>query len=456
MAPPWNFENAAHLLRRAGFGATKETIEAAVLAGMSDTIDSLFVPDPVSDDLPFEKPSTIDLQGWWLHRMVTTSAPFLEKLVLFFHDHFATAASKVKKKPWMHQQNRTLRSHALGRFRDLLRAMVRDPALLVFLDNQLNVKKSPNENLARELQELFTTGVVGSNGQPNYTEKDVSECARALTGLTVVKGEFVFDATLHDDGMKTFKSVSAKFDADAVVDLLANDPSTAKRLVKRLWSFFAFPIGSKDPLVAELAGVYLAADTDLRALLKAMFRHDAFYSPAAKAGAVRCPAEFVVVALRGLGATLSDVPSKWGALGKQVAAMGQALFEPPSVFGWPGGNTWVELAGLQQRLVVASSIANHRAKGSSSYSYDPAALLGPEEGFTSLDADAVVTGVLDALGPLIVRPTTRAALVEYALDGAQSLTIDAEFIDRKVRGLIALAMSTAEYQLALGSVEAFS
>lgn len=450
MPVDWTFENAAHLLRRAGFGASVEQVEAAVAMGQDAAIDALFVADPTPDALPFAKPSTAELQGWWLHRMATTSAPLVEKLALFFHGHFATAASKVKKKAWMHRQNATLRALALGRFRDLLHAMARDPALLRFLDNQLNVKKSPNENFARELQELFTTGVLDPAGQANYTEKDVSECARAFTGWTVRDGEFFFDESQHDAGTKTFKGVTAKLDGGDVLDLLAHDAATARRLAQKLWSFFAWPIGLAHPLAAELAGVYLAADTDVATVLKHLFRHDAFYSDEAKRGAVRSPAEFVVVALRGLRAQFSPSPSKWIALGKQVAEMGQALFEPPSVFGWPGGGTWVELSGMLERLVAANRIAEHRAtKPSAGFAFDPAALLGPVEDWPALDAAAVVDAVLAALGPLAARATTRQALIDYAGDGA----VDAAFVDCKVRGLIALALCSPEYQLAAGATE---
>jgi uncharacterized protein (DUF1800 family) len=451
MPAPWNYENAAHLLRRAGFGATPAAIDAAVAAGLEATVESLLVPDATSDALPFADPATVDLQGWWLHRMVTTTSPLQEKLVLFFHDHFATAVSKVKKKPWLHRQNQTLRNGAFGKFKTLLAAMIRDPALLVFLDNQLNVKKSPNENFARELQELFTLGVKNANGSPNYSEKDVAECARAFTGYGVKQGEFEFDPAKHDAGTKTFRGVTAKLNGDQIAALLADDPATARRLARKLWSYFAYPIGLSNSIAAELAGVYLASDTAVASVLRAMFRHDAFYSAQAKQGLVRQPAEFLVVALRGLGATLSPSPSKWRKLAKVVTAMGQSLFDPPSVFGWPGGGTWVELAGMQQRIVAAEWVADHRAKGAGAdFTFDPAALLGDETGWSTFDASAVVDRVLGALGPLEVTSSTRFALESYAADWAHGVTVDAKFVDRKVRGLIALALSTAEYQIAYG------
>lgn len=451
MTVDWNFENAAHLLRRAGFGASRARIVEAVEAGLDATVESLLVTDPTPDTLFTDDPSTLDLQAFWFHRMVTTTSPLSEKLVLFFHDHFATAVSKVKKKPLLHRQNQVFRKRAFGKFRALLLEMIEDPALLLFLDNQSNVKASPNENFARELQELFTLGVKNGNGNPNYTEKDVAECARAFTGYGVVKGEFVYDPAQHDDGTKTFRGVTGKLDGKQVATLLANDPATARRLSKKLWSWFAFPAGLSHPAIVELAGVFLATDGEIASVLRAMFRHDAFYSEESKRGIVRSPAEFLVVALRGLGAKLATTPSKWRNLGKKSTAMGQSLFDPPSVFGWPGGNTWVELAGLQQRVAAAEWIADHRKKGTDpDFTFDPAALLGDELEWSSLDATGVVDRVLDALGPLVVTASTRFALESYAADWAVGVEIDANFIDRKVRGLIALALSTPEYQVAYG------
>jgi uncharacterized protein (DUF1800 family) len=448
----WNSENAAHLLRRAGFGASRARIDAAVEAGLEATVDSLFVADPTPDTIPWSKPSTLQLQGWWLARMVTTTAPLHERVVLFFHEHFATAVSKVKKKPLVFAQNRLLRQKALGKFRNLLRSMVRDPALLLFLDNQSNVVASPNENFARELMELFSLGVNGANGGPNYTEFDVSECSRAFTGYTVKNGEFTFDASQHDSGTKTFRGVTGKLDGDQIATMLAEDPATARRLAQKLWSHFAHPAGLKHPVVAELAGVYLAADTDIETMLRQMFTHEAFYSAAAKAGVIRSPTEFVVVALRGLSAKPSSSPAQWTKLGQRVASMGQALFDPPSVFGWPGGTTWVELSGMQRRVEVASWLAEQRSSGSSSpVSFDPSALLGLEDEWPHLDAQGVVDRVLDALGPLVVKPSTRVALLDYVTSVKPQIEVDVHFIDRKVRGLIALAMASPEYQLALGS-----
>lgn len=448
MTVDWNEENAAHLLRRSGFGATQSAIEAALAMSRSAAIDSLFVPDPQSDAVPFADPSAADLQGFWLARMVATSCPLAERQTLLLHDHFATAVSKVKKKLLMAAQNRTLRKRAFGKFRTLLLEMIRDPALLIFLDNPSNVKADPNENFARELMELFTTGVKDGNGQANYSEQDVSECARAFTGYTVVKGEFVFDASEHDSGMKHFKGATGAFDGEDIANRLADDPATARRIARKLWSTYAYPVNAKHPRVSELAQVFQSADTDLGVTLRYLFDHDDFYSVTAKQAAViRSPAEFVVSALRSLGATPSSNPSHWEKLGAKCAALGQALFEPPSVFGWDGGSTWVEVNGLRQRAVVAEWIADMRSKPSAPFHFDPSALLGDPSLWPELTGSAVVDRILSALGPLTVAPSTYAVLVDYATDGAEAIYVDTDYVDRKVRGLIALALATPEFQL---------
>jgi uncharacterized protein (DUF1800 family) len=451
MPVDWNFENAAHLLRRAGFGASRARIEQALDDGLVATVESLLVPDPAPDTLFTDKPSTLDLQAFWFHRMVTTQSPLQERMVLFFHDHFATAVSKVKKKPLMHRQNQLLRKRCFGKFKTLLLEMIRDPALLRFLDNHLNVKTSPNENFARELQELFTLGVKNGNGNSNYTEQDVAECARAFTGYTVKKNEFVFETSQHDSGTKTFRGVTGKLDGEQIAAMLADDPATARRLARKLWSTFAWPIGLSHPIAIELAGVYLGADGEIASVLRALFRHDAFYSQEAKRGVVRSPVEFLVVALRGLNAKPSSSPAKLRTLGERAESMGQSLFDPPSVFGWPGGKTWVELAGMQQRVAAAQWIADHRQQSAEpDFAFDPGALLGTESEWASLDAAAVVSRVLDALGPLLVTDSTRFVLESYLADWAEGILVDAEFVDRKVRGLLALALSTPEYQIGYG------
>jgi uncharacterized protein (DUF1800 family) len=231
MVVTWNEENAAHLLRRAGFGPRPPEVASAVKKGMAKTIAGLFKPWKKSDKLP-KKPKTDsleDLQAWWLRRMLATKSPLIEKMALFWHNHFATALSKVERLPLMHQQNRTLRKLAVGKFSTLCLALARDPAMVIWLDNISNIASDPNENFARELMELFTTGVLDAAGQPNYTETDVQESARAFTGWTLDdKFKFVFDPANHDFGTKTFRGQTANFDGTDIVAMLVVDPATAR------------------------------------------------------------------------------------------------------------------------------------------------------------------------------------------------------------------------------------
>ncbi len=450
----WNHENAAHLLRRAGFGGRPDEIDAAVAQGLDATIDELFAPDPVADDLPPDVSKLRKLQGWWIARMVETSSPLRERLTLFFHNHFATGFSKGGPAGRMHRQNQTLRTLGLGRFRDLVLAIARDPAMLFWLDNRTNVKGNPNENFARELMELFTTGVVGQDGQPIYTELDVSEGARAFTGWTTVGGEFVFDPSLHDGKSKTFLGTTGNLDGTDVIDVLAYHPATARRIPMKLIAHFARPIDLDDPVLDEFEALYFAHDTAIEPLLRHLFAHGFFYDAASKRSLVKGPAELLVGALRVLGAEVSGKASRQKKLGRIVENMGQALFEPPSVFGWDEGLAWVEAAGLHQRAIAAQWIAD-KTKGnpkSHPVKLDLVALFGDPFEWPGLDAAAVVARILDRLGPIDAAPATVAALVEYLETDAKGepapFVLTTKSIEKKGRGLLALALSLPEFQVA--------
>jgi uncharacterized protein (DUF1800 family) len=189
LAPAWTEENAAHLLRRAGFGPREKDVEKAVAKGLDWTLATLFKPGKAKGKVP-KKHGLAGLQGQWLARMVKSKTPLQEKLTLFWHDHFATAIHKVERRDYMNNHIRTLYEGAYGPFKDLMLAMARDPAMLVWLDNRTNIAESPNENFARELMEVFSTGVLDKDGNPNYTEEDVDDVARAFTGWTIKDEEF--------------------------------------------------------------------------------------------------------------------------------------------------------------------------------------------------------------------------------------------------------------------------
>ncbi len=449
LAVDWNPENAAHLLRRAGFGATEAQVKAAVKKGFEKTLKDLLKPDIKSGKPPKKGLENVTwLQAWWLARFVSTHRPLTEKLTLFWHSHFATANSKVDNLSSMHEHVSMLRRNALGGFRDLLLGISTDPAMLVWLDNRKNYKNSVNENYARELMEVFTTGVLDKDGNPNYTETDVQEVARAFTGWSTFDGAFFFKADKHDEGTKTVKGVTGNLDGTDVIEILMADPATTRRIPQKLFSFFAYPVELTDPICDELQAVFVATDGSIAEIVEAIFRHDAFWSAQAKRALVKSPVEFLAGSVRLLQGALKGL--SWD-VGITIEALGQALYNPPSVFGWDEGLAWVSTSGLLERAKIAEWIADARQKDHPVH-YNPKKLLGPTKQWASLDAAAVVQKVLAALDLSDASPATAAALVAYAQapeEGQSPPTvIDGDYVDLKVRGLVALILGSPEFQMA--------
>jgi len=445
----WNAELAAHLLRRTGFAASPKAVKRAVKRGHGKTVKRLIRPQKRLARKPKQADGLIRMGSWWVRRMVKTRKPLAEKLTLFWHNHFATAFHKVGSDARMFEHVATLRTHALGSFRELVLAMARDPAMLVWLDNRTNYADSINENWARELMEVFTTGVLDQNGDPNYTETDVVEVARAFTGWSLQHDEFLFKESKHDYGQKTVKGVTGNLDGDDIVDILVNDPATARRIPQQLWSFLAYPIALDDPLCDELAAVYVASDGDIATIVEAILMHDAFFSEPALHSRVKSPAEWMAGAILHTGARIRKGDG-W-SLGDKLRDMGQTLFDPPSVFGWNQGLPWVEASGLLARASTGAWIAMARHK-THPLLLHPRRLMGPKGKWDELDASAVVTRVLEALDLSHASPATTAVLEDYARADVfglpQAVVVDDDFIDKKVRGLIAVALACPEYQMA--------
>ena len=450
LAVTWNAANAAHLYRRAGFGATPKQIDKALAKGFEPTLAALLKPDKPQPKAG--KPSTNDLwrlQTWWLDRMVKGQHPLSDRMALFWHNHFATANSKVQNLKWMHRHVKLLRDNGLGNFRTLVDGVSRDPAMLVWLDNWQNFADSINENYARELMELFTTGVLDKTGAPNYTEADIVAVARAFTGWTLSDGEFFFAEWGHDHGLKSFKGMTGDLDGTDILDSLVTDPATAQRLAMKLWSHFAFPIALDDPLADELAAVYLATGGEIAAMVEALFRHDAFWSDEAKRALVKGPVEWFVGSLRLLGA--KPRKSHPYELGGALQSMGQAVYSPPSVFGWNEGLSWVATSGLLERADTAEWMADARDKWAP-VTFKPEKLLGKPKEWAALDVPTLVALLLETLDLRDASASTVAALEEYAaadVDGSPTtVVVDTEYVDVKVRGMLALILSSPEYQMA--------
>ena len=401
-AADWNYDRAAHLLERAGFGGAPEEIRRLAALTPEQAVRSLVEYDEVPNDhlRPFEhsglwdetlthfppsRPAATEMaekrgEGmgvrvkpdhvnrhmqpvsdrffywlratrletrrvgyWWAERMLDTHRPLQEKLALFWHGHFATAENKVRDYRKMLLQIETFERHAAGSFRELLVAVAQDPAMLYYLDAGVNVKGAANENFAREVMELFTMGVG------NYSERDVREAARAFTGWNFENLDFVVHPGLHDEGEKTFLGRTGAFDGVDVLDIILEQPVTAEYIAAKLYRFFVRE-DLPPALQAELGAIFRDHDYALRPLLTAIFLSRDFYSAATYGAHIKGPVEHVITLLKHLGA--EDVPGV-PDFNQATIALGQHLLNPPSVAGWAQGKSWITPALIQERGNVA-------------------------------------------------------------------------------------------------------
>ncbi len=347
---PWDRAAAAHLLRRAGFGDNESQVRHAVKQGPQATVDRLIAGgdcerhdelDALGSDIAIR--DDIDLlRGWWLHRLVHTARPLHARLAVFWHDHFATSNAKVRSAPMMLQQLRTIERHAMGNFGELLAAMARDPAMILWLDGDRNVKGRPNENFARELFELFALGVG------NYTEDDIKASARAFTGWHQRRGAFRFIARNHDIGSKTVFGETGQFGGDDIVRMTLARPACGRFIAAKLLREFLCPDPSA-ALVDDLAQRLRASGYDIAGTLRTLLMSEAMHGSRYRRARIKSPVAMAVGIVRSLEAR---VPAE--SLANAVSQMGQRLFEPPSVKGWDGHRAWLNSATMLVRLNAVS------------------------------------------------------------------------------------------------------
>jgi uncharacterized protein (DUF1800 family) len=437
---------AAHLLRRTGFGAPADDVRGALEKGLEAAVEGVFLEDE-EEEQGFQRTfeavngtlvnfGDIDeVRAWWLHRILRTRVPLSEKLTLFWHGHFATSAEKVESSRLMHQQIETIRKHALGNFRDLVLAMAKDPAMLVWLDGESNTREHPNENFARELMELFTCGIG------HYTEHDVLEAARAFTGWHRAGAEFAFQAPEHDTGAKHFLGESGRFDGTDIIDILMQQPATLEFLARKLLKFFAAPEPAP-AVVAEAAAVLEQTRLNIKWFLRKLFLSRYFYSDACLRTRISSPLEYAVGSIRTLKA-------RWPApdFREKLQAMGQVLLAPPNVKGWEGERSWINASAWAARLEFAHDLSE-LADDDSSY--------GPD-----LDLDQVVAAdvkepakVVDALAARLMPgdfpAEARGPLAEFLVKTDEGpkpdqFREDDGFRASRVRGALALVLSLPEY-----------
>jgi uncharacterized protein (DUF1800 family) len=493
----FGYEQARHLLWRAGLGGNEQQIRMLVSWGPEKSVDYLLNPEKVNDPSPpkpdaFNKdimrPPTEEerqmfrmaqrnqnedelakirierqnreradreqmslVQQWWLKRMIETGRPLEEKLVLFWHGILATSFRVIENSYHMYQQNQLFRKHALGNYGDMLKGLIRDPAMLAYLDNNDSRKNRPNENLAREIMELFSLGVG------NYTEKDIKEGARALTGYTFRDDTFVKDTANHDTGTKVILGRSGNWDGDDFVDIILSQPACSKYVSRRLYSYFVADVPSDERggdkgmpraqrvVLRELAEMLRSRKYEIKPVLRRLFLSEHFYDDTFVSQQIKSPAMLTIGAVRSLNTPVRDLT----ILNDAMDLMGQRLFLPPSVKGWEGGRSWINTSTLYVRQnVLAFLLTGKKPQGYDSSAdtspYDASTLFAGGEKGSALDRgepEAVVRAVLmltlghapqSALEPLVTFARSRGA---NAME-PQTLT-----------GLMLLATAMPEYQL---------
>ncbi len=348
-----------HLMRRAGFGANAKEIRHFSDLGVEKTVDHLLDYEMVDDSALEIKLAELDwdletfqgLRSWWFARMVYTKRPLQEKMVLFWHGLLTSEIRKVGRGPMMYEQNELYRRNALGSYDSFLKDVIRDPAMLIYLDNRSSRKESPNENFSRELLELFTLGVG------NYGEHDVRESARAFTGYSLQRRgrtnlqEFVFRSRWHDWDRKEFMGEVGDFDGDQIVDIIVKQPSAAQFITQRLFSYFAYD----DPdlsTIDRIAQVFVDSHYNVKELVRAILTSPEFYSNLAYRSKVKSPIELIVSTYR-----LLDIDTDGRSLQYLAQSMGQTAFDPPSVEGWTGGVAWINSTTLINRVNFANQIS---------------------------------------------------------------------------------------------------
>ena len=474
---PQDIALMAHLLRRAGFGATREELERYVAQGYEATVEELLHPEdapPALADEDLIRRYHVDenslmlidsCQTYWLYRMINTRRPLEEKLALFWHGVFATGYTKLNQPKAILNQIDMFRRYGLGSFRTLLLQLSQDPAMLFWLDNKDNHRDAVNENYGREILELFSMGVG------NYTEADVRQCSRAFTGWTIrnatlhtarvardsvwpygrLDWQFVYRQDDHDDELKTFLGHTGAFDGEEIIDILCRQPATTRFICRHLYNFFVadepqVPAWPTVPprnaeAIATLMDAFTTSGYDIRAVLHVLFNSDFFkHATFAK---VKSPADMVVSTVRLTGGhrfpAVEDIE-----LALETGYMGQQLLDPPSVEGWHTGSEWINTVTLMARVNFASRQFADVDKPGVRAIIERIRAQGPR-----LSPAQLVDACLDLMGPLTVAESTRRELMAHAtVEGDLDFGADDAAATARVRDMLQLIVSMREYQLA--------
>jgi len=466
-----NLENKrlfAHLLRRAGLGATRSEVEQLCRGSYEDAVEELLYPKhlPNTDDdlirrYHVDQNSLMLIessQAHWLYKLINTSNPLEEKMALFWHGLFATAYGKLNHAKAVVNQIDTFRQFGLGNLRHILLELSRDPAMLFWLDNKDNKIGSPNENYGRELLELFSLGIG------NYTEEDVKHCALAFTGWSIKNAEYMsrraerdsvwpygrldwqfeYVPQNHDDGIKTFLGKTGRFNGDDILDILCTSPSTARFISKKLYEYFVSD--SIDySAVDRLSQVFLESHGDIRQVLRALFNSESFKCIDNIGSKVRSPIELAVQTCR---IAQSHRFPDWTIVSTvmNVNFMGQEILNPPTVEGWHTGSEWIETGSLVERLNAATNEISDPTHPGIRSIIDFVSSHGP-----TLNPETLVGSCLEAMALYDMPRSTTETLIKYASKWGNLSFGRVDSIpcsEQRVTELLQMIVATREYQLA--------
>jgi hypothetical protein len=458
----------AHLMRRAGFGAGRDEIEARAAKGYEATVEELLNPEahpPVDHyTLLRHQPSALLPGGVppmgnvnYMYYLVTTQRPLEEKMSLFWHHVFATGNSKVDNYDQLLEQIDLFRNNGMGNYRDLLLKLAKNPSMIFWLDNNQNHGTEVNENWGRELLELFSLGAG------NYTEIDVRESSRAFTGWGFetklprlpygrFPWKFQYRPEDHDEGEKTFLGHKGNFNGEDIINIIVDQPACAKFICRHLYNFFVadepqVPAWNLEPprdpaAIDVLVKTFRENKYEMKPVLRTLFNSDFFKN--ARYKHLKSPAEVVVGTLRQMGGYEIAKPG-YGELSMQPGYMGQDLLNPPSVEGWHTGQEWINSGSLMARInFVAEQVGNTSAPGVQ-------AIIRRLQAMGVLKPEQMVDSCLDLLGPIEVQPDTKKELVDQVKEWGEirwDTDADAQLAAKRTGELLQLIVATREYQFA--------
>ncbi len=369
-----NFNEARHLAARTGIGAEWETIQRFQNLTRQQAIEfllknrNMLIPPPPGMS-PWSKMVSLRgnmrrkkmvkrisrvegkaLQTWWVQHLMLTTSPFLERMTLFWHNHFPSSIKKTTQASMLYQQNLLLRKHAFGNYGQMLHSIAKDPAMLLYLDGYKNIKEDPNENFARELLELFTLGLG------HYSENDMREAARAFTGWSIDdrSGRFINNVADHDRGIKTFLGKRGNFNGEHIINILLKHPRTAETIAEKMWKEFINISRPNAHIIKQWAHIFRQSNYDIASLLRAVLTSQPFWDRRNRGGLIKSPIELTIGTLRTLPYSLGRGRMD---LAHNLSIMGQSVFAHPSVKGWEGGTDWISTQSLLRRNSMMTNLS---------------------------------------------------------------------------------------------------